>query len=438
MAHTNLLAYFSQPGFRRLLDTIIKKYRSLGRIGGKIQLRNLTSVEKEALSGFLGRNLDRQLTLTADVAEVDRIIRESRFATSLEELLRVYFREELKSNREMLEEQHHEWEQFFNEIEPLAIREKTRAWLQTIKEGKEFGYRTFLKIYQADSTETARALKICLRALDELPVLKGERCRRPVFAARLTGNPHGFDRETWAGRLFYFGILYVLGIYFEDGWAQGTTPVRGHRAEIVRDVFYRAGLEEDDLSSNVIVAGLRAQEGDPRSGLLNGAYVSRSPLILPLRFFDQRTNWDLFKHVFVVENPTVFSAILDAWNHPGCPPLICTSGQPSVAALRLMDELTATGVRLCYSGDFDGKGLEMGVGLYFRYREAFEPWFFDASAYEEAAAGIPLSQKQRKRLGSLKVPWDSQLGEKMLERGYVVYQEVLVEEMVKDLQRREE
>ena len=91
--------------------------------------------------------------------------------------------------------------------------------------------------------------------------------------------------------------------------------------------------------------------------------------------------------VYVMENPTAFSAILDASGNSRLPPLVCTSGQPSVAALLLLDELAAGGI-LYYSGDFDPEGLQIGVRLYERYSSAFRPWFFDRQAYWRAPAGI--------------------------------------------------
>ena len=65
--------------------------------------------------------------------------------------------------------------------------------------------------------------------------------------------------------------------------------------------------------------------------------------------------------VYVMENPAVFSAILDANDNSRLPPLVCTSGPLSVAALLLLDELVAAGGILYYSGDFDPEGLQIGV-----------------------------------------------------------------------------
>lgn len=45
MPEADVLKYFSQLGFRRLFQGIKRKYQSLGRIGGKVQLRNLNPEE---------------------------------------------------------------------------------------------------------------------------------------------------------------------------------------------------------------------------------------------------------------------------------------------------------------------------------------------------------------------------------------------------------
>lgn len=547
-----MLKYFSQPGFGRLFREIRRKYESLGRIGGRVVLRKLNPEEREVLGSFLGRDLRpdsgprldsglrpesgprpeyAQLSssvqrpdsaqrsdsgVSVSLSEVDRILRESRFELGLADFLTQYFGGELKSNQELAREQQEQWEQFFREALPLAVREKTVEWVRTLQDGSGSGYRILLSSYQADRTEALLLLQTCIKALDGLPAWTGDRCRRPVFAARLTGNPHGLDRGTALGRLVYAGMEAVLeeapvpGHVLEPGRALGQTPgevpdrtrnileqelelepepepgresdgsdeERTHTgansltdatasattsaytttsayattstatlpgapaanrstdirpAEKMRAVFRQAGLEEDDLSSNVIVAGLQTKPTDDRYALFANSTQTGDPLILPLRFFDRTTDWLNVKAVYVVENPTVLSAILDAWEGPGFPPIVCPSGQPSVAALHLLDELVSVGVKIYYSGDFDGKGLEIGVGLWKRYPDNFVPWLFNSLTYQAAPAGTRLSEEQRKRISALDIPWDWGLQTALLQRGFVVFQEVLVEEMLRDL-----
>lgn len=58
-----------------------------------MSLKGLSRAEREVLTGFLGRDVTLAERLTLDVAEVDRILRESCFAVGLEEFLPEYFGE---------------------------------------------------------------------------------------------------------------------------------------------------------------------------------------------------------------------------------------------------------------------------------------------------------------------------------------------------------
>ena len=49
--------YLNQPEFMRFIDAWTEKYQSLGHLGGKIQLDNLSLQEQTALGLFLGLDL---------------------------------------------------------------------------------------------------------------------------------------------------------------------------------------------------------------------------------------------------------------------------------------------------------------------------------------------------------------------------------------------
>lgn len=169
--------------------------------------------------------------------------------------------------------------------------------------------------------------------------------------------------------------------------------------------------------------------------MFTASAATASPLLLPLRFMEQPTGW-LPAVVYTMENPAVFSAILDyAEGRADIPALVCTSGQPSVAALKLLDQLVEAGCIICYGGDFDSRGLEIGQRLAERYGVSFKPWFFDTAAYLQAPKGVKLASEQVKKLAGQRVSWDNKLIESMLQMGRAVYQEVLVEQMIKDLFR---
>lgn len=136
--------------------------------------------------------------------------------------------------------------------------------------------------------------------------------------------------------------------------------------------------------------------------------------------------------VYVLENSAVFSTILDCLEGcPDIPILVCTSGQPSVAALQLLDQLAMAGCAIHYGGDFDPNGLEMGQRLALRYGSSFHPFFFDTKACLKAPKGVKLTSGQAKRLSRQEIEWDKKLIENMLQAGLAVYQEVLAEKIIK-------
>ena len=84
--------YFKQEkGFHRLLNRFIKKYQSLGRIGGSIKLEALTDIEKEALSSLLRRDYSKQKSATVTLEGFEKALQRTRFSgLGLKEILNGY------------------------------------------------------------------------------------------------------------------------------------------------------------------------------------------------------------------------------------------------------------------------------------------------------------------------------------------------------------
>ncbi|WP_051273150.1 TIGR02679 family protein [Desulfotruncus alcoholivorax] len=423
-SHREMQQYFSHDCFQKLFDAISKKYRLLGRVGGAVKLNGLSPEERDVLSGFLGRDCRDHAEVSIKLREVNDILQQSRFDIALPEFLSLYFGAEILPNKETALLESRKWSSFFAGLQEQTLTPVTRDWLSELAAGRGTGYRTVLAMYRQNELEAAELLKSCVEAVDQLVRYPGRRQRLPVFAARLTGDPHALDGDRPLGRLLFFGLHHMYRLSETE-----------YGAEKRKVLFSRAGLEEDDVSSNVIVAGLRVRPGDPREPVFTSSTATASPLLLPLRFVERSTGW-LPASVYTLENPAVFSAILDfAEGRAEIPALVCTSGQPSVAALKLLDQLVEAGCTICYGGDFDPRGLEIGQRLAERYGASFKPWFFDSAAYLQAPKGVKLASEQVKKLAGQRVSWDSKLIESMLQAGKAVYQEVLVEQMIKDLFR---
>lgn len=416
-----MLDYFRQPCFEKLFTQAKKKIKSYNGLRGKVMLDHLSPQEQDLMGGFLGRNCLGKTRLTITLAEIDQVIQNSSLEMGLYDFLELYFGEKIITNQETSEARSRQWEQFFTKLHQTAGTPFTKAWLNQLLQGTGSGYRTLLGLYRQDPRNTLEEVSLCLKALDYLANHRGQKTRIPVFAASLTGDPHALDQDTPLGRLLYYGIQHLLN-----------KPEADYTAEGKRALFREVGLEEDDVSSNVIVAGLKVCMDDPRFAVFEGANKTSSPLILPLRFLEIPTRWQPGQMVYMVENPAVFSAILDAFQHQEdiqSPPLICGSGQPSVAALTLLDQLAQAGCIINYSGDFDVKGLEIALRLAQRYGENFRPWCFDHKTYLGVARGKTMEPDQFNNLRKLEVPWDKKLVDTMLEKKIFVYQESFVEKL---------
>ncbi len=85
--------------------------------------------------------------------------------------------------------------------------------------------------------------------------------------------------------------------------------------------------------------------------------------------------------------------------------MVCTSGWPSTAALKLLQMLVdqSPDIRLYYSGDFDLKGLQIAASLMARYTGRCYPWRFDVESYAFAlrAGGVAASSVELAALSVL-------------------------------------
>ncbi|WP_082415870.1 DUF2399 domain-containing protein [Numidum massiliense] len=99
---------------------------------------------------------------------------------------------------------------------------------------------------------------------------------------------------------------------------------------------------DDDISSNVTTFGLTVGASGADAVDATIPFPARDyPFVLTLRHLRQAWQWVCARPLYVVENPSVFSAIIDAWEGEGIcsrPQLALTRGQPHVAALQLLDQ----------------------------------------------------------------------------------------------------
>jgi uncharacterized protein (TIGR02679 family) len=282
----------------------------------------------------------------------------------------------------------------------LAAHQGAPAWVDQLRQtgvrGGEDGERVF-----------RQRLEQAVTVLRALPV--SETVSLASFADDQLADPHALDRG---------GALEGLVL---DGLALGVGVERPRDAEAVRQLWEQVGVVPDPISSTVTVLGLRPYGAGDLAGWLRHCADASEPAVVTLA---QLRRWpmdalDRSDHLYVVENPSVISdAAARGWAGP---PIVCSSGRPSVAVVTLIRRLGAKGAACRQHADFDGAGLAITAWL--ADRAGTTPWLMTADAYRAAVA----RPRQRVLLqGDLPdTPWDPLLAPAMREGGVAVYEEEL-------------
>jgi uncharacterized protein (TIGR02679 family) len=129
--------------------------------------------------------------------------------------------------------------------------------------------------------------------------------------------------------------------------------------------------------------------------------------------------------VYACENPSVMDATAERLG-AACAPLVCVSGQMSIACRLLLRSLGEQGVEVRYHGDFDWGGLEIGNAV---MRLGGLPWRYSSRDYRDyAAAGI-----DGLRGRPVTATWDHALSAAMREMGMSVVEEAVLDDLCADL-----
>lgn len=427
------IAYFSGPGFARLMPAMAERYRRLGRVGGSVRLHHLSEAERTALSGVLGRDFSGQNEVAVGLAEFEQALARTRFGgLDLVELLGAVTGESMQSRAATDESFAVAKARFFAELRERFPQPRCRDWLQ-YAEANPGAVRSIHSAYKDDAEQLQADLEPVLIALSQLPSDAGTVKRLPVWAAELTGDPHTFDQSEVRGRYLQQALSLLLQQAEEQ---QVDAAADALDRNLVFDAF---GIVRDDVMNFVICCGLLAENATGPLGSWQAALAEGAVLNVPVRELAKLSRvvaapgWD--HRVFVVENPGVFSDLLDGL--PGIvPPLVCTHGQFQLASYLLLDKLAAAGMAIHYSGDHDPEGLLMADRLSRRYGRQFRPWRFSVEDYAVALSDRAISAQRLKQLQRVTTPGLLPLCERMQTECRAGYQERLLPLLLQDLQTR--
>lgn len=416
------ISYFKgNTGFKRTFESIRKKYKSLGNLGGTVVLNNLKEEEKEALTGLFRKDYYKK-SASFKVEAFIKALDNTKFSTvSFDKVLQGYFGEVLLSNKE--ERLIYETEKFtyFEEIIEKFKDTRAEKWFNYLLNSKENAYRLISLKYDENKVKLKENLNYVCEGYNSLSFKEKSAVRLALFSSNITTNPHSFDTNTECGNLLIYAICYSLKLKYPEN------------AEELNEILYKAGIIKDEVSNFTLLSGLLAYNGEEEHMGWRGFYEKEEPLQISLwniSKIDKVISPD--KKVYVFENPTVFSEVLYETGNMK-PSLICTFGNFKLAALILMDKLVSNGTKIYYSGDFDPEGIIMADKLKQRYRESLILWRYTKKDYMRIKSSVKLQDYRIKKMNNIKSSELKEIIEILSINKSAAYQELLIEKYIMDI-----
>lgn len=258
---------------------------------------------------------------------------------------------------------------------------------------------------------TRSLLERVLLVLDELPAADE---LLPVLAGRLLNDTHALDAGTVLAS-------HVLGAVAAQQGVDKPDDAAGRR-----ELWRAVGVRDDELSSTVLVAGLRPAGDTTAAQLCRLAAEAGEALSLTLAQVRRQTAAWNAEQVYVVENPAILALAVGDFGVQ-VPPVMCASGWPSAAVTHLLSRLAAEGSVLRYHGDFDGEGVRIANHLI--NTGGVQPWRMATDDYlrHVASRGAPVGRVTD-------ASWDVLLAPAMRERGVAVFEETVWPHLRTDLE----
>ncbi|MDY3239378.1 MAG: TIGR02679 family protein [Anaerovoracaceae bacterium] len=437
--------YFRKtPGFDRCFQELRKKWNSYGRAAGIVKLTAASKEERRALEGFFGKSFADQTggTLSFSVQAFEAALKETAYGElNLQQLMELYFGEPMKTNAARKAEREEQIRLFFENCRQFFLRREhemcetagTAAdWIETVFQEKKYGYQIILKEWKRNPNNAERLVRTVGMALEMVVPDGGETSggsiMLAVLAARVSGDPHCFDRGTAAGQLLVSGLCWDAGVDIPSN------------AEELFALYLRYGIQMDEISSMVAVSGLHLERNGTLHPGLEGFLQAGEPFLLMQKNLDGVTRaYGAGSCVFVVENEMVFSHLCEQSRRlpeGGRPALLCTMGQPRKAAWQLLDLLTAENPAIFYAGDLDPEGMDIADRIWKRYPDAVHLWRMGPEDYEKSRSEEEISDRRLSMLSRLQNPLLRSTAAQIQKEKKAGYQEALLDEMLADIRER--
>lgn len=415
--------YFkSRPQYKRIMQCILKNYQSYGGPAGNVIIKDASYEECMAATEIVSpRRPYAPPLLKFKLSDFEKGIAETRFGNlNLQQIIETYFNTEIVSSRDRKnsedEQKRNFWEKMISDSENSCCQD----WFKEMYHSQNYGYRSVMTEYRTSRKNAEKLMGYLKEAIGICSVISYP-VQLAVLSARVTGNPHYFDKSNPAGRLLLQGISYISGIKLTG------------LSETEKEIYSAFNIEPDTVSGAAAAIGVRLFDSGHHEHPGYKYFADNGEVCLisvsglsKIEYADCDG-----KTVYIVENPMVFSALSDTVAECGsC--LVCTFGQIKYSGLRLIDMLSESGCRILYSGDFDPEGMQIADRIVSRNKN-IRPWRMSPEDYSGIDKSETISEKRLKILESIS---DSELqttAELILCSKKSAYQELLTETLRKDI-----
>lgn len=420
--NTLAIQYFKkEAGFSRLFDKFATKIESLGQVGGSVSLTKLSDEEKRVLRNWFQKDYSQAKSATVQLKKFEEKFEDSKFeGANLYEVVEGVIGKTLLYKKDKLQNEIEEKHQFFQTMKNKYECEYTQIFTRNILE-KNNATVGFVQSYNSNQLDVIENM---YKSLYELTKVKS--IRLPVFAEKITGNPHYFDKDTKL-----ITALHLIRCEKENIF----TPLESG-TEFTNELLFHFGIMKDDLLNFVTCYGLGATKNGQDLASWDALYEEKSVHNVPLRELGKIDEIypKIGKDVFVVENSGVFSSIVD--KHDGLPlPLICTHGQFKLAGLQLIQKLVDAGCTIHYSGDYDVAGVQMAQRLRKKYGQSIQYWRYNAADYLQAKTDVIIKESRLKSLQKIEDDELQDVIQEMMQQKVVGYQERHIDGLYEDIIR---
>lgn len=422
-----LCQYLKDNSFGEFMDLWKEQYQRYGKCGGTIHLP-LTDINRDTIELFMGKDYHTKTNASITYKQLIKVIETSKFeGADFNIVLQLYFNEELKSNKEVKKHENDEFDLFLSELCNLFLESKASLWLQSIVEEKNSTYIHIKQDWRKDKTACYQVLFDAMKATNYLPVWKNDKENIAVFASRITGNPHAFDTKN--PRNYY--LIQAICFHFHCN--------ANINSEIERsEILYVAGLYHDSISNYCSVAHINMYQsnGELHRGWM-GFYENYEAFNATRDNLEHISaiDYDSCSIIFVVENPSVFQALVrrakeKRYLFVG---FVCTNGQVNATTYRLLDLVSKANIKMYYAGDMDPEGLLIADRLKQRYVDSLELWHYTIDDYHAALSSLQAETSRLKQCDKLIDKQLIAIAGCLLEG--IGYQENIMQTYVEDLDK---